>query len=53
MDKLAADEHVSKYWAMCDDPTVQELTTQLANGLIHPLEYADAVRRIAADFGIQ
>ena len=46
-------EHAEAYWAMCDDAEVKELLTQLFNGLIHPLEYADAVKRIATRYGIQ
>lgn len=53
MDSITAEDHVSAYWHMCDDPEVQELTNQLANGLIHPLEYADAVKRIALKYNIQ
>ncbi len=49
MHEITADEHVSAYWSMCDDAEVQDLTKQLADGLIHPLEYADKVKRIATD----
>lgn len=53
MHELTADEHVSIYWAMCERDDVQKLTQQLTDGLIHPLEYADAIKRIGAELGIQ
>ena len=49
MHEITADEHVSAYWSMCDDAEVQDLTKPLAEGLIHPLEYEDKVKRIATN----
>jgi hypothetical protein len=45
-------EQTGKWNAMCDHPEVVELTEQLYNGLIHPLEYADAVKAHAVKAGI-
>lgn len=42
-----------RHWAMNDDAEVVELGGQLAQGLIHPLEYARNVQLIALKYGIQ
>lgn len=38
-------------WVFCDNETAKELGQQLADGLIHPLEYSNAVHALADSIG--
>lgn len=43
----------TQWWAFCDNETVKDLGQQLADGLIHPLEYANAVYALADSIGLK
>ena len=41
-------DNVQEYWDFCEYPTIVELSQQLREGLIHPIEYAHAIVAFAA-----
>lgn len=46
------DRNDTAWWDFCDDEKVQDLGRQLADGLIHPVEYANAIFELAMDAGL-
>ena len=46
-------EVLQHYWQMSADKEVGDLQKQLQEGLIHPVEFAQQMLRIARRYGIQ
>lgn len=44
---------IAEFWDFCDNETVKELGQQLADGLIHPIEYATAIHALADSAGLK
>lgn len=41
-----------RWWKFCERADVKELNKQLHEGLIHPVEYAASVMRLAKECGL-
>lgn len=46
------DRNSAAWWDFCDNEKVIDLNQQLADGVIHPVEYANAIIELAMDAGL-